>query len=93
MAKETADKVVILGSDYQEVLLELIDAENLPTVLGGKCTCGHAGDCDCAGPWMDERLARQNVTKDECEGDTVQVDFGTESSPPPSSKEVADLPT
>ena len=95
LAKETAEKVDILGSDYQKVLLELIDAENLPTVLGGKCTCEHAGGCDLsgAGPWMDERLARQNVTEDEYEGDTVQVDFGTEPSPPLSSKEAADLPT
>ncbi|KAI6114036.1 CRAL-TRIO domain-containing protein, partial [Pisolithus sp. B1] len=60
LAKETAEKVDVLGSDYQGVLLELIDAESLPTTLGGKCTCEHAGGCDLsgAGPWMDERLAR-----------------------------------
>ncbi|KAI6128812.1 CRAL-TRIO domain-containing protein [Pisolithus croceorrhizus] len=60
LAKETAEKVDVLGSDYQGVLLELIDAESLPATLGGKCTCEHAGGCDLsgAGPWMDERLAR-----------------------------------
>lgn len=60
MAKETAGKIDVLGSDYQSALLELIDAENLPTTLGGNCTCDHAGGCDFsgAGPWMDERLAR-----------------------------------
>jgi len=90
LAKETADKVDILGSDYHKVLLELIDAENLPTTLGGKCTCEHAGGCDLsgAGPWMDERLARQIATKEECNGDIVkagQALFGTESSLPASS--------
>ncbi|KAI5986149.1 CRAL-TRIO domain-containing protein [Pisolithus albus] len=60
LAKETAEKVDVLGSDYQGVLLQLVDAENLPTTLGGKCTCEHAGGCDLsgAGPWRDERLAR-----------------------------------
>ncbi|KIM65935.1 hypothetical protein SCLCIDRAFT_14824 [Scleroderma citrinum Foug A] len=85
LAKETADKVEILGSDYHKVLLELIDAENLPTALGGKCTCEHAGGCDWsgAGPWMDERLARQTETKKKCNGDivkAVQAPFETRSS-------------
>ncbi|PFH54084.1 glycoside hydrolase family 71 protein [Amanita thiersii Skay4041] len=32
LSKETAEKVDILGSDYREVLLDLIDAENLPRI-------------------------------------------------------------
>ena len=43
LAKETVNKVSVLGSNYQSALLELVDAENLPATLGGKCTCA---DCD-----------------------------------------------
>ena len=58
MSKETRAKVDILGSDYKDVLLNLIDAENLPSTLGGNCTCEEAGGCELsgAGPWMDGRI-------------------------------------
>ncbi|EKM51488.1 uncharacterized protein PHACADRAFT_261650 [Phanerochaete carnosa HHB-10118-sp] len=39
LAKETVEKVSVLGSNYQKALLELVDAENLPETLGGTCTC------------------------------------------------------
>ncbi|KAI6030561.1 CRAL-TRIO domain-containing protein [Pisolithus orientalis] len=85
LSKETAEKVDVLGSDYQSVLLELVDVENLPTTLGGKCTCEHAGGCDLsgAGPWMDERLAQRKQKTN----DTFTVDARAEpplSSPPGS---------
>ncbi|KAK2465338.1 hypothetical protein APHAL10511_002692 [Amanita phalloides] len=76
LSKETIEKVDILGSDYQEVLLRLIDAENLPSLLGGKCTCDHAGGCQFsgAGPWLEgrqgwgPRLREQNgVTTSNCD--------------------------
>ncbi|CAA7261570.1 unnamed protein product [Cyclocybe aegerita] len=35
MSKETVDKVDVLGSNYKSVLLDLVDAENLPASLGG----------------------------------------------------------
>ncbi|KAI6147488.1 CRAL-TRIO domain-containing protein [Pisolithus tinctorius] len=88
LSKETAEKVDVLGSDYQSVLLELVDAENLPTTLGGKCTCEHAGGCDLsgAGPWMDERLAQRKQKTN----DTFTVDARPEPSlsslPGPSSE-------
>ncbi|KAF5389265.1 hypothetical protein D9757_003535 [Collybiopsis confluens] len=62
LAKETANKVDILGPDYREKLLESIDEENLPWAVGGKCRCetedGHEGPrCHLSanGPWLDGR--------------------------------------
>jgi hypothetical protein len=40
------DKIHILGSDYKKILLESIDHDQLPTFVGGSCTCSHmAGGC------------------------------------------------
>lgn len=57
MSKETVAKVDILGSNYKDVLLELVDAENLPASLGGNCTCEAEGGCSLsgAGPWQEDR--------------------------------------
>lgn len=48
----------ILGSDYKDVLLDLVDAENLPSSLGGTCVCAEAGGCELsgAGPWQEGRV-------------------------------------
>ena len=54
--ERTRSKVRVMGSNYQSVLLEHIDAENLPSFLGGTCTCAHVeGGCmfSNAGPWQD----------------------------------------
>ncbi|KAL4073228.1 CRAL-TRIO domain-containing protein [Scleroderma yunnanense] len=84
LAKETTEKIDILGPDYQKVLLDLIDAESLPTALGGKCTCESAGGCELsgAGPWKDERLIQQTATNDTVQG----------SSQSPSSETTAEGP-
>jgi hypothetical protein len=57
LSKETAAKVDILGSDYKDVLLDLVDPENLPSSLGGSCICAEAGGCHLsgAGPWQEGR--------------------------------------
>ena len=39
----TRAKFIILGSDYQEKLLELIDADQLPVEYGGTCDGSQCG--------------------------------------------------
>ncbi|KAJ7095885.1 CRAL TRIO domain-containing protein [Mycena belliarum] len=56
LSKETAEKVDILGSNYKEVLLSLIDADALPTTLGGDCQCPGGCHLSSAGPWLEGRV-------------------------------------
>ncbi|KAH8104524.1 CRAL/TRIO domain-containing protein [Cristinia sonorae] len=61
LAKETVAKVDILGSDYQSVLLDLIEAENLPSSLGGTCNCEGGCEKSNAGPWREGRQERREA--------------------------------
>ena len=67
--KDTVSKVDILGSNYQEVLLRLVDKESLPASLGGECTCEGEGGCDhsFAGPWKEGKEERRARRKREAE--------------------------
>ena len=62
LAKETQEKVHILGADYKNTLLQLVDPENLPVTLGGTCSCGdEPNSCQLmnTGPWMEGREERR----------------------------------
>ncbi len=52
--EKTVNKIKILKSDYMKELEKVVDINNLPTVIGGKCLCSHI-DKGCLyadiGPW------------------------------------------
>ncbi|KAJ4842008.1 hypothetical protein Tsubulata_050742 [Turnera subulata] len=49
----TLAKIQVLGYNYLSNLVEVIDPSNLPSFLGGKCTCSDYGGClfSDKGPW------------------------------------------
>ncbi|CAN4077964.1 unnamed protein product [Withania somnifera] len=53
--QRTLAKIQVLGSNYTKTLLGVIDPSNLPTFLGGDCTCSDYGGClySDKGPWND----------------------------------------
>lgn len=55
---QTASKIHVLGSKYQNKLLEIIDESELPDFLGGKCRCEENGGCSKSdkGPWKDPSI-------------------------------------
>lgn len=52
--EKTRKKINMLGYKYQSKLLEMVDKENLPSIIGGACTCSHIEN-GCLysdiGPW------------------------------------------
>lgn len=58
--EKTRKKITILGGKFQKDLLELVEAENLPDFLGGKCLCTEYGGCmkSNLGPWNDYEITQ-----------------------------------
>jgi len=65
LSKETVAKVDILGSNYQDVLLGLVEKENLPASLGGGCECDGGCEYSFAGPWKEGLEERRERRKQE----------------------------
>ncbi|KAE8712667.1 Phosphatidylinositol/phosphatidylcholine transfer protein SFH6 [Hibiscus syriacus] len=57
---KTASKINVLGSNYQNKLLDIIDGSELPQFLGGSCTCADQGGCmrSDKGPWKDPNILK-----------------------------------
>lgn len=51
--KRTQKKIEVHGGNFSHKLLELVDRENLPTFLGGSCSCFGGCENSDAGPWND----------------------------------------
>ncbi|GKA61953.1 phosphatidylinositol/phosphatidylcholine transfer protein SFH6-like protein isoform X1 [Tanacetum coccineum] len=57
---KTTSKIHVLGCKYQNKLLEIIDASELPEFLGGTCTCADQGGCLLSdkGPWKNPEILK-----------------------------------
>ncbi|KAG0490402.1 hypothetical protein HPP92_007265 [Vanilla planifolia] len=57
---KTTNKIQLLGTKYQNKLLEVIDACQLPDFFGGSCTCFDTGGClrSSRGPWNDRIIMK-----------------------------------
>ncbi|KAL3627463.1 hypothetical protein CASFOL_028826 [Castilleja foliolosa] len=56
----TLAKIRVLGTNYKSSLIEAIDPSNLPSFLGGECTCSeYDGGClfSDRGPWNDPEIS------------------------------------
>ncbi|XP_074590852.1 phosphatidylinositol/phosphatidylcholine transfer protein SFH6-like [Curcuma longa] len=80
----TTSKIHVLGTKYQNKLLDIIDSRELPEFLGGSCACVEHGGClrSDRGPWKDPDIlkmilhgeaqcARQIVTVSNSEGKVI----------------------
>ncbi|XP_042040865.1 phosphatidylinositol/phosphatidylcholine transfer protein SFH9-like isoform X2 [Salvia splendens] len=58
--QRTIAKIHVLGTKFQDRLLEVIDASQLPDFLGGSCSCPNEGGClgSNKGPWNDTQLMK-----------------------------------
>ncbi|KAH7853068.1 hypothetical protein Vadar_032848 [Vaccinium darrowii] len=61
---KTTSKIHVLGCKYQNKLLEVIDASELPDFMGGTCTCADQGGClrSDKGPWKNPEILKMVVS-------------------------------
>ncbi|XP_072962221.1 phosphatidylinositol/phosphatidylcholine transfer protein SFH13-like isoform X1 [Typha angustifolia] len=57
---KTTAKIHVLGTKFQNRLLEAIDSSQLPDFLGGSCSCAAEGGClrSNKGPWNDPSIMK-----------------------------------
>ncbi|KAF3434424.1 hypothetical protein FNV43_RR25527 [Rhamnella rubrinervis] len=57
---KTTSKIHVHGNKYQQKLLQIIDASELPEFLGGSCTCSDLGGClhSDKGPWRNPEILK-----------------------------------
>ncbi|MCD7457491.1 hypothetical protein HAX54_035217 [Datura stramonium] len=53
-------QIHVLGNKYQNKLLEIVDASELPDFIGGTCTCADRGGCmrSDKGPWQNPDILK-----------------------------------
>ncbi|GAB2291279.1 Phosphatidylinositol/phosphatidylcholine transfer protein sfh8 [Dionaea muscipula] len=63
---KTTSKIHVLGNKFQNKLLEVIDASELPEFLGGTCCCQDQGGClhSDKGPWKDTEILKMVLNGD-----------------------------
>ncbi|WOL17527.1 phosphatidylinositol/phosphatidylcholine transfer protein SFH6-like isoform X2 [Canna indica] len=73
---KTTSKIHVIGSKYQNKLLEVIDSSELPDFLGGSCTCAEHGGClkSDRGPWNHPNTLKMNVN----DTSTLETIYGAE---------------
>ena len=52
--EKSRNRIKLLGGKYQKELFKIVDPDNVPTVVGGNCTCEDKGGNwfqACPGPW------------------------------------------
>lgn len=74
--EKTRKKITIKGGTYLKDIVELVDEENLPEFLGGKCKCEEFGGCmqSNAGPWNDYEIINPIGIRKKQESDQPQSD-------------------
>ncbi|KAJ4950096.1 hypothetical protein NE237_026928 [Protea cynaroides] len=87
----TAAKVQVIGSNYQSNLVEVIDPRDLPSFLGGNCTCSEYGGCLMSdkGPWNDSEITKILEVVPDVETEySKETNNGTALEEPLGSSEV-----
>ncbi|KAI5063456.1 hypothetical protein GOP47_0022003 [Adiantum capillus-veneris] len=92
---KTVAKIHVLGTDYREKLLEVIDSSQLPEFLGGSCNCTCDGGCLMSdkGPWKDLEIMKKVLNGCEKQSRKVIVVSRTATKENSASSLEQNIPT